>query len=180
MRRVLTLVTVLLVGSPIGAVAAPRRIEFGPPTSEVSFRAYGFGMVPIDANFARFDGWLTYDPDNPASCKVELRVHVASLTTEDVSLRSTMVGPDFMDAASFPALTYVGACDAQGLGGTLAMHGVTKPLGLSLTWTGEGVVAAGRLARAEWGMTAMPLVAGRTIRIRVAVPLPGTAQNAAK
>ena len=47
------------------------------------------------------------------------------------------------------------------------MHGVTRPFTLSLDWNPDGVVAEGRLVRADWGMTAMPLLGGRTVRIRV-------------
>jgi polyisoprenoid-binding protein YceI len=79
-----------------------------------------------------------------------------------------------MDAASFPILSYAGNCRAQGdLEGMLAMHGVTRPFALSIDWSGERVAAEGRLARADWGMTAMPLLGGRTVRIRVTVPLAG-------
>jgi hypothetical protein len=60
------------------------------------------------------------------------------------------------------------------------MHGVARPFELSLDWNRDGVVAEGRLVRAEWGMTAMPALGGRTVRIRVAVPLPATSQNAEK
>lgn len=132
------------------------------------------GLLPIDASFTRFDGWLTYDPADRGACRVELHVQVASLVTEDASLRGTIVGPDFMDAGAFPALTYAGTCEAGGVGGMLAMHGINRPFALSLTWSGDGVVAEGRLLRADWGMTAMPVVGGRTVRIRVAVPLGGT------
>ena len=88
-------------------------------------------------------------------------------------MRDTIVGPDFMDAARFPDLTYTGACGATGLGGMLTMHGITKPFALSLDWKGDGVVAEGRLVRADWGMTAMSFLGGRTVRIRVTVPLAG-------
>ena len=82
-----------------------------------------------------------------------------------------------MDAASFPILSYAGNCQAQGdLEGMLAMHGVTRPFALSLDWSRDGVAAEGRLARADWGMTAMPLLGGRTVRIRVTVPLAGGRQ----
>jgi polyisoprenoid-binding protein YceI len=162
------------------AQAAPRRIQLGPPESEVAFRAYGLGLMPIDARFTRFDGWLSYDPDDRASCRVELRVQVASLAAEDASLRGKIIGPDFMDAAAYPLLTYAGTCAASGLGGTLAMHGVTRPFELSLNWNRDGVVAEGRLLRAEWGMTAMPVLGGRTVRIRVTVPLLTNSQNAEK
>ena len=175
------ILALLLVGGLAGTCqAAQRRIQFSPPASEVAFRAYGLGMLPIDSRFAQFTGSLTYDPDDPASCRVELQVQVASLVTDDPSLRSTIVGPEFMDAARFPALTYAGTCEASGLAGDLAMHGVTRPFELSLTWSKDAVVAEGRLVRADWGMTAMSVLGGRTVRIRVTVPLMGLSRNAEK
>ena len=169
--RTLSLLAVLLIAC--SAQAAPRQIPLSPPGSEVAFRAYGMGLVPIDVRFSRFDGWLTYDPDDRGSCRVEIHVDAASLVTDDAALRDTIAGPDFLDTASFPHLSYAGTCEAKGLGGMLAMHGITRPFSLSLTWNGDGVVAEGRLQRADWGMTAMPVRGGRTVRIRVAVPLAG-------
>ncbi len=180
MRSLLTLALLLIVGLACTSQAAERRVQFGPPASEVTFRAYGLGMLPINSSFTRFAGSLTYDPDDPASCRVELQVQVASLVTDNPSLRGTIVGPEFMDAASFPALTYAGTCATDGLGGSLAMHGVTRPFVLSLKWSRNAVVAEGRLLRADWGLTAMPVLAGRTVRIRVAVPLAATTRNAEK
>jgi polyisoprenoid-binding protein YceI len=178
--RTLSLAALLLIGSIVSVQATPRRVQFGPPTSEVAFRAYGLGLLPIDASFTRFEGSLTYDPDDTASCRVELRVQVASLTIGDTSLRDRMTGPEFMDAAAFPMLTYAGTCEANGLGGLLAMHGVTRPFGLSLNWDRDGVVAEGRLLRADWGMTALSVLGGRTVLIRVTVPLPGASGRPAK
>jgi polyisoprenoid-binding protein YceI len=172
-RTTFTFAALLASCLAVAAVAAPRRIQLTPADSQVAFRAYGMGLLPIDANFARFGGWLVYDPDNKASCQVELNVEVASLATEDPSIRETVIGPDFMDATSFPALKYAGACQADGLHGTLMMHGVTRPFPLSLDWSADAVVAQGRLVRAEWGMTAKPLLGGRTVRITVTVPLRG-------
>ncbi len=180
MRPALTVALMLIVGLAATSKAAQRRVPFGPPASEVAFRAYGLGMLPIDSKFAQFTGSLTYDPDDLASCRVELQAQVASLVTDDTSLRSTIIGPEFMDVARFPALTYAGTCAAKGLGGDLAMHGVTRPFDLSLTWGRDAVVAEGRLVRADWGMTAMSVLGGRTVRIRVTVPLVGTSQNAEK
>lgn len=177
-RVAFTLAALLFAGLASSAQAAPRRIRLGPPDSEVAFRAYGLGLLPIDANFTRFQGWLSYDPDDRRSCRVELSVQVASLAADDASLRGTIVGPDFMDAASFPILAFTGSCAAQGdLDGMLAMHGVSRPFALSLAWGRDGVVAEGRLLRADWGMTAMPLMGGRTVRIRVTVPLGGNREQ---
>jgi polyisoprenoid-binding protein YceI len=101
---------------------------------------------------------------------VDLTVDVASLATEDPSVRTRMVGPEFMDAERFPALVYSGSCGTDGVAGTLGMHGITRPFDLELTWHNRDAVAEG-LLRAEWGVTAMPVLAGRTVRIRVTVAL---------
>ena len=44
----LPLLALLIVGLAGTAQAAPRRIQLGPPASEVAFRAYGLGLLPID------------------------------------------------------------------------------------------------------------------------------------
>jgi polyisoprenoid-binding protein YceI len=155
-----------------GAAAAPRRIALAPPGAEVAFRAYGLGLLPLDGRFASFRGWLTYDPEDRSTCQVDLAVDVASLAMTDASVRETVVGPEFMDAPRFPTLAYTGACQPPGIGGMLGLHGVTRPLQLALTWDADRVMAEGQLHRADWGMTAMPFVAGRTVRIQVSVPLP--------
>ena len=110
----LTLALLLVVGLAGTVPAAPRRVQFGPPASEVAFRAYGLGMLPIDSRFAQFTGSLTYDPDDLASCRVELQVQVASLVTDDSSLRSTIVGPAFMDAAQLSGAHLCGDLRSEG------------------------------------------------------------------
>ena len=161
-----------LVACAMPAPAMPRRIQLDPSTSEVAFRAYGLGLLPLDGHFTRFGGWLTYDPDNHATCQVDLRADVASLVTDDPAVRDTVLGADFMDASRYPHLEYTGTCGPSGLGGMLGMHGVTKPFALALTWEQREVVAEGRLVRADWGMTQRAVLGGRTVRIRVTVPLP--------
>jgi polyisoprenoid-binding protein YceI len=153
------------------AEAAPRQVVLAPPGTEVAIRAYGLGLLPFDGTFARFRGSLTYDPDDHSTCKVDLTIETASLAMSNTTVHDNMVGPDFMDAAHFPTLTYTGACQAQGLAGMLGLRGVTRPFELALDWSAGRVVAEGHLIRADWGMTAMPFVAGRTVRIQVSVQL---------
>ena len=167
----LLLLCALCAGLATDVAAAPRRIDLAPPATEVAIRAYGMGLLPLDGTFAQFHGSLTYDPDDHSACKVDLAIDVASLAMSNTSIRDNMVGPEFMDAPRFPTLTYSGACQPPGLNWMLALHGITRPLQLSLEWSPNRVVAEGHLVRADWGMTAMPIVAGRTVRIQVTVPL---------
>jgi polyisoprenoid-binding protein YceI len=172
--RVLSLLLCALFARPVtGAGAVPREIALAPPQTEVAIRAYGMGLLPLDGRFAQFRGSLTYDPADHSNCRVELTIDVASLAMTNTSMRETMIGPDFMDASRFPTLTYSGSCQppGKGISGMLALHGVTRPLQLSLDWSPALVVAEGQLVRADWGMTAMPIVAGRTVRIQVSVQL---------
>ena len=177
-RAAFTLAALLFAGLACPAQAAPRRVPLGPPASEVAFRAYGAGLLPIDASFARFDGWLTYDPDDRASCQVELHVQVASLVTDDQAMRDTIVGPDFMDAASFPdAHLYRDLRAERPHRHARRCTGSPGRSRCPLDWNGDGVVAEGRLVRADWGMTAMSFLGGRTVRIRVTVPLAGSREQ---
>ncbi|HEY7580473.1 MAG TPA: YceI family protein [Acetobacteraceae bacterium] len=171
MRLARALLALLLATATTAAAAAARRIEISPPASEVAFRAYKLGVLPIDGRFTRFDGWLTLDPEDKASCRVELRVEVASLQIDDPAVLPVVTGPQFMDAASFPVLRFVGNCRGPDVDGLLAMHGVSRPCTFSLDWRPDALIAEGRIIRSDWGISAMPLLAGKTVRIRVAVPL---------
>lgn len=148
------------------------QLPLAPPSAQVSVRAYGLGVLPLDGNFTRFDGVVAYDPNDRGVCRVTLRVDVASLEMSDAALRNEVVGPDFMDAAQFPTLHFAGTCRPSSLGGVLAMHGVTRPLSLALAWDGDTVTAEGRVRRADWGMTARRFFGGSTVRITVRMTLP--------
>lgn len=175
MRFAAALLSLFLVCLSANGQAQPRRAPFGPPSSEVAFRAYRLGILPLDGKFTRFSGWLSYDPDDHGFCEVHLDIEAASLElVEPTAMRAIVAGPEFLDVTRFPSLSYTGSCNGDRLDGALGMHGVTGSFPLSLTWSQHGVQAEGRLLRAAWGMTALPLLAGRTIRIRVMIPLPQT------
>ena len=167
----IAVLALLLVSLPSHAQTGLRRIAIAPASSEVDFRAYQLGLVPLDGHFGAFSGWLSYDPDNHGHCEVRLVVDAASLAVPEAAMRGVVAGPDFLDVARYPSLAYSGTCSGDEVTGTLTMHGVTGGFPLLLTWSPDGVSAEGRLVRADWGMTALPLLAGRTIRIRVTISL---------
>jgi polyisoprenoid-binding protein YceI len=149
----------------------PGLVSLVPETGRVAIRTYGLGLLPLDGQFARFDGVLRYDPGNHALCTITLRVDVASLTMGSGVMTSTVLGPDFLNGVRYPTLAYAGACSSDGMSGQLTMHGVTRPFALTLDWTKDRVTAEGQLQRANWGMTARPLLGGRTVRITVTARL---------
>lgn len=171
MRRVAILFVLSVACLAAHARAEDVRIAIAPPASEVDFRAYRLGVIPLDGNFREFGGWLSYDPDQHGRCEVHLTIKAASVSVPEAAMPGIVTGPDFLDVNRFPALAYSGTCDAEGISGALTMHGVTGAFRLAVTWMPGSVEAEGHLLRADWGMTALPLLAGRTIRIRVVIPL---------
>jgi polyisoprenoid-binding protein YceI len=162
---------------PCRSSAAETRVALTPAADTVGIRAYRLGVFPLDGIFHRFDGWLTYDPANRADCRVELHVVVASLTVSSPGMLQRVLGPDFLDAAQYPSLVFHGACDGDGINGRLAMHGVTRPFALALDWRHQSVKAVGNLQRGDWGMRALPVLAGPTVRIGVSVHIAGPPQS---
>lgn len=169
--RLSVLVLLLLLPLPSWGQPDETDVNLVPDRSVVSFRAYGLGLLPLDGRFTRFNGILRYHLSAGGSCTVSLHVAVGSLMMTSDTTRAEIVGPDFLDAARFPSLVYDGACEGSALTGRLTMHGVTRSFALDMNWKKDGVTASGRLYRADWGMTARPLLGGSTVRITVSVPL---------
>jgi polyisoprenoid-binding protein YceI len=148
--------------------AAPAEtVSLAPASSEVHLRAYALGLVPFSGEFTRFGGVLHFDPTDAARCEAALTVDVDSLKMADAAARARILGPEFMDAARFPTLRFEGQCDQAGVGGVLLMHGVTRPVRLKMSWNRQDVTVVTSIRRADWGITASPLLVGATVRIRV-------------
>lgn len=174
MRRAAAAVLALGLSAAPGATtaAAPRDFPLTPQTAEIGFRAYAFGIVPVDGTFRRFTGTLTIDRADPDTCTVTVTVDTTSLSMRDKALEADTLSPSLLDAAAFPSFSYAGQCQGPGIAGLLTLHGVTKPLFLQVERNGTGYAAQSALRRREWGITGRPLLAGPTIRIRVSTTLP--------
>ncbi len=159
---------ILLMTMPAWADQA----ALSPPSTTVDLRTYGLGFLPLDGNFTRFHGVLRYEPSNQAVCQVVLSIEAASLAMGSDSIRETITGPDSMDVAHYPDLTFEGGCQGDRIAGQLTMHGQTHPFALDLDRSARTIVATGKLRRADWGLTSHPLLGGPVIRIRITIPNP--------
>jgi polyisoprenoid-binding protein YceI len=173
MRLLLMLLPLLLIAGTAWSDQATLR----PPASAVELRTYGFGLIPFDGSFARFHGWMRYDPSNTATCEVMLEIEAASLAMTNESVRDKILGTEMMDVARFPALAFHGTCHGDAVIGDLTMHGETHPVTLDYTRSKGTISATGQLRRGDWGITGSPLIGGSIIRIRVTLPDPFNAQH---
>ncbi len=166
---------------PLWLLATPAcatQIELTPATSTVGIRFYGLGLLPIDGNYTRFSGRLSYDPADRSHCQVDLTADTASLTMANTMIRDKVVGPELMDTARYPTLAFTGACQGPALQGALTMHGITHAFDMTLDWLRDRLVATGRLHRVDWGLTARLFLGGTTVRIQVSATLPSDVQGA--
>ena len=152
----LALLGVLLLGRSV--FAAPYTIDVD--HTSVSFKIRHI-LSYVQGVFRQFDGSFVYDPADPASWKTNATIQTASIDTfvepRDKHLRSS----DFLDTEQFPAMTFTstGVREATEtsakLDGTLALHGVEKPVVFDLVIHG--------VAKDPWGNTRASFTAATTI-----------------
>lgn len=168
----LKLAAAILALLPAAACGEPRRLPLDPAHAAIGFRAYAFGLVPVEGSFTRFQGELLLDPADAGQCRVEVAVEVASLRMADSGMQQDVLSPQLLDAERFPTLGYRGACDGQGIAGLLTLHGVTRPLPLTVLRDGPAYTAQAVVNRFAWGIAGRRFLAGPTIRIRVSTAIP--------
>lgn len=179
MRR--ALLALALAGALSGSLPGPAAAErttllLQPGSTVLGFRAYGFGMLPVDGEFGRFRGTLTLDAADPLFCRIELEAEAASLTMPTRGMTEDALGPDLLNVAVHPRFAYAGPCRDGVLDGVLTLGGVTRPFRPKVERGGGRFVATGLMRRADWGMGARPNVAGPEVRLRITTGLPAGLQ----
>ena len=157
---------------PAPAAAEPTRLLLQPGSTVLGFRAYGFGLLPVDGQFGRFRGTLTLDPADPAFCRIELEAEAASLTMPTEAMTEDALGPDLLNVAVHPRFAYAGPCRDGTVDGSLTLGGVTRPFRPKVEREPGRFVATGLMRRADWGMDARPNMAGPEVRLRITTTLP--------
>lgn len=156
------------------AAQAADTYDIDPVTSSVLFRVKHFNVAYFHGTFNSVndkESSLVWDEANPANSKVVVVVDAASVDSRNEKRDAHLANPDFFDAKQFPVLkfasTAVKAVDATHfeVAGNFTMHGVTKPLTITVTKTGEGKDPKGKhrigfetvfmIKRSDYGMDKM-------------------------
>jgi polyisoprenoid-binding protein YceI len=173
---------------PMPAAGPPPAGEYHLDKAHASLlmRANHMGFSTYTTRFSRYDANLSFDPNNiPASTLV--------VTTEAASFEmdaapqfclDIMKGNQFLDVTKFPTIVYrsdtvrMTGPKSFEISGTLALHGVTRPLMLTATYNGGypgmpkmdphariGFSAHGSFKRSEFGMVADLPAPGTTMGV---------------
>jgi polyisoprenoid-binding protein YceI len=121
-----------------GAFAAPVTYVLDPQHTFPSFEADHMGGLSVwRGKFTSSSGKVVYDKD-AKSGSLEVTVNMSSIDFGVPKLDEHAKSPEIFDATKFPTATYTGKftkfngaspAEAQG---TLTMHGVTKPVTLTI------------------------------------------------
>ncbi|MFT8417797.1 MAG: YceI family protein [Acetobacter sp.] len=156
-----------------------------PAHTQVGFSVLHFGFTNYYGVFSNASGSLVLNAQAPASSKLSVTIPVASVQTTSSKLTDELKSPQWFDAAKFPNATFVSTSvklDGQNnatVNGTLTLHGVTKPVTLSVHFLGAGVnpmdkkyttgfEATGTINRSDFGIkTYVPYVSD-AVALRIA------------
>ncbi|MEO6263543.1 MAG: YceI family protein [Luteimonas sp.] len=130
------------------------------PGSALVFAGTYEGEV-FTGRFPGFATTLSFDPRQLANAKLDVTIPLATATTANDDYDGELRGAAFFDSAKFPQAHYT-ATKFRSLGGnryaadgTLSLHGASKPVTLTFTWTpGARPVLAGKatVKRLDFGV----------------------------
>jgi len=122
------------------------------------------GTYEGEAFTGRFPGFVTrfsFDPAQLATAKLDVTIPIATASTGNSDYDGEMRGSAFFNSSKFPQAHYT-ATRFRSLGGaqyaadgTLSLHGVSRPVTLTFTWTpGAQPVLAGKASvkRLDFGI----------------------------
>lgn len=169
----------LALGSPMLLVEPEipaGRYTSDPAHTSLTFRVSHLGFSRYTARFTRVEAVLDLDPADPGAATVMATIDPLSIETDypldDLDFDAYLAGPEWLDAARHPAITFTStAVETTGphtarITGDLALRGVTRPVVLEATFNGGyaghpldpggsriGFSAQGRLDRSAFGIT---------------------------
>jgi polyisoprenoid-binding protein YceI len=143
--------------------------KMDPAHSSVGFSVKHMVVSKTKGHFSKFEGAFNFDEKKNEVSKVDVKIDPASVDTADRKRDDHLNSPDFFDVKKYPEMKFksdkpvvVKSGQTVPVTGDLAMHGVTKPVTLDLTYGGTvtdpmgkvrvGFTLAGKINRKDWGL----------------------------
>ena len=152
-----------------GTAFAQNNYQLDPSHTSARFGVKHMMISQVHGLFHKVSGTAAYDPKSPESDKLEATIEMASVDTNEPKRDGDLKSPDFFDVAKFPTMVFRSTrFEKRGNQlvaiGTLTLHGVTKPLTLTIEQITPGVKdpygmmrfgahATGTLNRKDYGIT---------------------------
>jgi polyisoprenoid-binding protein YceI len=145
--------------------------------SEIQFKVRHMMVSWVRGQFEKFSGTINLDEQNPENTTVEIVIDATSINTRQADRDGHLRSPDFLDAPSYPNITFkstkvqkTGPNTAK-LTGNLTIRDITKEVTLDVEHSGvrkspfgpflaAGFSAETIINRKDWGLTWNSLVEG--------------------
>ncbi|WP_413204560.1 YceI family protein [Rhodospirillum sp. A1_3_36] len=107
--------------------------------TSIVFNVNHMGFSTFVGEFTDFDGAISFDREDPSKSSVTFTIDMKSVETNVPKLDEHLQSADFFDVAKFPTATFKStAIEVTGdntakITGDLSLHGVTKPVTLTVT-----------------------------------------------
>lgn len=140
-----------------------------PAHSEVTFKVKHLMISTVSGNFKSFDSSFDADKEDLSDAKISFSADVASINTGNDQRDGHLKSADFFDAEKNEKIVFVssGLTKLNGseykLDGSLTIKGVSKPITLSVEYSGKmvdpygnekhGFEIGGKISRKEFGLT---------------------------
>lgn len=140
----LSVVALTITGvAPNRAVAADYDIDIPGMHAAIQFRILHLGYSVLTGRFNDFGGTFTWDKDNPGASSINVTIKTASIDSNHAERDKHLRETDFLNVEKYPEATFVSTRyngDASGglLEGILTLHGVSKPIVITMKYIGEG------------------------------------------
>lgn len=155
-----------------------------PRHASLTFKINHGGYSQFVGRFERFDAALDFEAADVSASRVEAEIEIASLDIANDDFAETLTGPNWFDAASFPAASFRSTLiektgDKTGrMTGDLTLRGVTAPVTLDVTFNGGandilrtgyvvGFSARGVFSRKTFGIDRFEGIVGDDVAIEI-------------
>ncbi len=152
-----TFLPVLLAGAATLAHAQSSTWEIDPAHSAANFSVRHLGISNVHGRFGGVSGQIVLDPADLTKSSVKATIDTTTVDT-GVAMRDTDLKSDhFFDTAKYPTMVFVSKSiakngDGYAVTGDLTMHGVTRPVVLTME-TPSGEIAMGKQTRRGFDAT---------------------------
>ena len=162
-RALLATFAALTLITTLAPAARAADYQIDPIHSVILFRIKHMDVGYFYGRFNSPQGNFTFDEANPAASSFQAQVKAADFDSGNVKRDEHVRGPDFLSAKEFPTVSFKStAVEPAGTGrykvaGQLTLHGVTKPVTMSLEKTGAAKDRVGfegtmDIKRSDFGM----------------------------
>jgi polyisoprenoid-binding protein YceI len=143
--------------------------EIDPAHSNAQFAVRHLVISTVRGQLGKVTGVVQLDDSDVTKSSVQATVDATAINTREAKRDEDLRGPDFLDVAKFPTITFASkkveqvAADRYKVTGDLTMHGVTKEVTLDVQGSPQplndpfgnvklGGVATTRLNRQDFGI----------------------------